>query len=293
MTAPVVESITGTSFGVDATSHLANYPASVTAGWLLLILASFDGSTTVNNPSGSGYSIVGSGNQGDASISTAVFAKIAAGTEGGGTVDVTTSNVQSGGVQIVAISGWKGALADLVVGQRNGFLGYGNKWMPTGATWRKIDHRLISVISKTSAAAFVGTPTNWTGSTQAGQDSAAGAAVRCDHIAISDLIFADLKNIGSGFGSSNAIHPEFAILVPQAFLGTVSGDVTLAGSPVSGASVTVRNQTTGDVFTGTTNGSGQYSIPVPNTTDLYHVEVTYTNAGTKYNALSLWDVDAV
>lgn len=293
MTAPAIESTTNTSFGSDTTSHVANYPASVTAGWLLLILASFDGTTTVNTPSG--YDVVGSGNQGDASISTAVFAKIAAGSEGGGTIDVTTSNVQQGGVQILAISGWKGALADIIKTQRNNELGYGGPGMPAGSDtpWRKIDYRYIRVMSKTSTSSFNSAPSGLSATTQAGQDSATGAAVRCEHTAITDLIFAALFNVPTGHGSSSAIMPEFDLLIPQAFIGTVSGTVTLSGSPVSGANVRVINQTTGDEFTGTTNGSGVYSIAVPNTTDLYHVVVTYNDGSDDYNALSLWDVDAV
>lgn len=294
MTAPAIESTTNTSFGSDTTSHVANYPASVTAGWLLLILASFDGTTTVNTPAG-GYNVVGTGNQGDASISTAVFAKIAAGTEGGGTIDVTTSNNQQGGVQILAISGWKGALADIIKSQRNNELGYGAPSMPAAADipWRKIDYRYIRVMSKTSTTAFNSAPSGLTATTQAGQDSANGAAVRCEHAAISDLTFAGLYNVPTGHGSSASIMPEFALLIPQSFGGTVSGTVTLSGSPVSGANVRVINQTTGDEFTGTTNGSGVYSISVPNTTDLYHVVVTYNDGSDDYNALSLWDVDAV
>lgn len=71
----------------------------------------------------------------------------------------------------------------------------------------------------------------------------------------------------------------------------ISGTVTLASAGVSGAVIRCVNQTTGEVYTGTTNGSGDYSVEVEGGSgQLYHVTVEYTSGGTDYNAPSLWDV---
>lgn len=290
MAAPVVESVTNTTFGSDVTTHTANYPATTTSGRLLLILAAFDGNATISTPTD--YSIVSISNSGGDPV-LGVFGKIASGSEGGTTIDVVTNTSQRGGVQILEISGWKGALADIISSNSVGELGYGNHPLPSGIVWRKLDYRYIHVYCRSSASSFNNVTSGYTGTTQAGEDSSASAAVRCEHIAITDVITIGQHAVPVGHGSSTTGMPQVALLIPPVFTGTVSGNVTLSGSPVSGVEVVARNQTTGDEFTDTTDGSGDYSIPVPNTTDLYHVTVEYNDGSDDYNALSLWDVDAV
>lgn len=74
----------------------------------------------------------------------------------------------------------------------------------------------------------------------------------------------------------------------------ISGTVTLSGAPVSGATIRLVRQDTGEyVATTTTNGSGVYSFTgITNLSPLYkyHTMVEYTNGGDKYNAKSLWDI---
>lgn len=74
----------------------------------------------------------------------------------------------------------------------------------------------------------------------------------------------------------------------------LSGVVTLASVPVTGAIIRLIRQSTDiEVAKTTTNASGYYkfvsvSYIVPG--ENYHICVEYTDGGTKYNAKSLWDV---
>lgn len=77
---------------------------------------------------------------------------------------------------------------------------------------------------------------------------------------------------------------------------TLSGQVTLAAVGVLGAIIrVVRQSTDQEVFKTTTDASGNYKIAgdgiIPGET--YHIMVEYTNAGTKYNAKSIWDVQPI
>ena len=75
----------------------------------------------------------------------------------------------------------------------------------------------------------------------------------------------------------------------------ISGQVTLNGSAVSGATVRLFNQTSGSYIGDTTTDSnGNYSFSGVSNTDYYHIFVEYTAGdGTKYNCKSLWDVQGV
>lgn len=76
---------------------------------------------------------------------------------------------------------------------------------------------------------------------------------------------------------------------------TISGQVTLSGTGVSGAVVRLIKQSTdAEVAKTTTDGSGNYSFSgMLYGGDLYHVCVEYTSGGTKYNAKSLWNIVGV
>ena len=100
MAFPQVASITETSFSSAATSHAANYPATVNAGELLLIFASFNGAVTV---SATGYTEMWDA-QASSFVTGAAYKKAAAGSEGGGTIDVVTSVAATGAVKIYRIT---------------------------------------------------------------------------------------------------------------------------------------------------------------------------------------------
>ena len=71
---------------------------------------------------------------------------------------------------------------------------------------------------------------------------------------------------------------------------TISGTATKAGVGVENAKIYCINQSTDEVFTTLTDVNGDYSFDVFEIT-LYHLAGTYESEGTKYNALSLWDVE--
>lgn len=73
---------------------------------------------------------------------------------------------------------------------------------------------------------------------------------------------------------------------------TISGTVTLNGSPVSGATVRLVRQTDNVAASTTTNAQGQYSFSVASG-HVYHAIAEWTNSGQKYNAKSLWDLTPV
>jgi len=97
---PVYLSNTATDLGgADATSHLVQMPAAVTTGDLLLALIALDGTATITTPSG--WTSLPQGS--DAAVRGAVFYKVAAGTEGGTTVDFVSSSAERMEAQVVRI----------------------------------------------------------------------------------------------------------------------------------------------------------------------------------------------
>lgn len=175
MTAPSVESLTATPFSSSATAHLVNMPASVTAGWLLLMGFGFSPDTTVTTPSG--WSIVAAKITDTAT--QIVYGKVADGTEGGTTVDVVTGVARPAAAQVYAISGWGGTLATNVVS------GGGNTsgGTPTNApdppevswTWGALDELFIVFAHATATSTFTAAPTNYTDLTTT-QAASAGSA---------------------------------------------------------------------------------------------------------------------
>jgi hypothetical protein len=105
LAAPDVHSVTETAFDTDSTNHYVNMPASVNAGDLLIALFTNDGDAAVTTPSGwnllaSSYVI----NQ----VRLSVYYKIAAGTEGGTTVNFVTSDNEQAAAQVYRITDWQG-----------------------------------------------------------------------------------------------------------------------------------------------------------------------------------------
>lgn len=102
-----VESVTETSMAAD-TSHLVDMPATVNSGDLLIILiAARFNSAEFDTPSG--WTLLNSLHNNV--VEFAIYAKDAAGTEGGGTVDVTSTSSVAAAAQTYRISGWGGTLA--------------------------------------------------------------------------------------------------------------------------------------------------------------------------------------
>ena len=106
MAAPVVASVTETAFGTDTTDHYANMPATTDAGDLLIVLFTNDGNASVTTPGGwnSLASYTPNGNH----VRLSAYYKIAAGTEGGTTVNFVTSAAQEAAAQVYRITNWHG-----------------------------------------------------------------------------------------------------------------------------------------------------------------------------------------
>jgi preprotein translocase subunit YajC len=106
LAAPVVASVTETAFGTDTTDHYVDMPATVNAGDLLIVLfTNNDGSATVTTPGG--WNALASTANGSA-VRLSIYYKIAAGTEGGTTVNFATSANEQATAQVYRITDWHG-----------------------------------------------------------------------------------------------------------------------------------------------------------------------------------------
>ena len=105
LAAPAVASVTETAFGTDTTDHYVSMPATVDAGDLLIVLFTNDEGATVTTPSG--WNLLASDANGT-QVRLSVYYKIAAGTEGGTTVNFVTSPAQEAAAQVYRITNWHG-----------------------------------------------------------------------------------------------------------------------------------------------------------------------------------------
>jgi len=105
LAAPVVISVTETAFGTDTTDHYVNMPATVNADDLLIVLFTNDGGATVTTPAG--WTSLASDANGT-QVRLSVYYKIAAGTEGGTTVNFVTSAAEEAAAQVYRITNWHG-----------------------------------------------------------------------------------------------------------------------------------------------------------------------------------------
>ncbi|HUX48691.1 MAG TPA: hypothetical protein VMV76_05970, partial [Dehalococcoidia bacterium] len=105
LAASVVTSVTETAFGTDTTDHNVDMPATVDAGDLLIVLFTNDGSETVTTPAG--WTELASDANG-VHVRLSVYYKIAAGTEGGTTVNFVTSAAEEAAAQVYRITDWHG-----------------------------------------------------------------------------------------------------------------------------------------------------------------------------------------
>lgn len=110
---PTVVSITPTEV-TSGTTHNISLGATVNAGDLLIIIAASDGGEVdVPVTAASGWTTIEDFSS--ASAGAAVFKKLADGTEGGTTINVTTSSTEALAAQCYRITGWGGTIATHVV----------------------------------------------------------------------------------------------------------------------------------------------------------------------------------
>ena len=105
LAAPVVASVTETAFGTNTLDHYVDMPATVNAGDLLIVLFTNDGNDTVTTPGG--WTELASDANGTY-VRLSVYYRIAAGTEGGTTVNFATSGVEQAAAQVYRITNWHG-----------------------------------------------------------------------------------------------------------------------------------------------------------------------------------------
>jgi len=111
---PSVLSVTLSSFDSYETIHSISMPASVNVGDLLLCLIVNDGSAAVVTPDGwSGLATTAYSSY----VRFGIYAKVAAGTEGGTTVDFETEGYKAGAAQVYRIGDWYGSLDGIEVSE--------------------------------------------------------------------------------------------------------------------------------------------------------------------------------
>jgi hypothetical protein len=105
LSASSMASVTETAFDTDTTDHYVDMPATVNEGDLLIAFFTNDGSATVTTPAG--WTKLASTANG-AAVRLSVYYKIAAGTEGGTTVNFVTSAAEQAAAQVYRITDWHG-----------------------------------------------------------------------------------------------------------------------------------------------------------------------------------------
>jgi len=183
ITFPDVQSITETQFSSATTAHLVNMPASVSAGDLLMILFANNTAATITNPSGwtQKWNFTPAGNN----VTGACFVKVAAGTEGGTTVDVVTSSAKTAAAQVYRIDNWHGSLSDIEVGTlvESGGLGTTPNPPSLTASWGSKDNL-------------------WIAATQYGEDDVLVSAYPANYGTGTDTVSGAGSNAGCSVGSA-------------------------------------------------------------------------------------------
>ena len=161
---PTVESTTSTAFASSSTEHNAAYPATVSAGDLLLMVVSaFDG-TTITTPTG--YTELATAiDSAPVVVRAAVYAKAADGTEGGGSEAIALASAHTACAQVMRISGWAGDVStDIDIS--SGGIGSSSTPDPdsVNAGWGDADNLFVAVVGAGDDDAIVTSyPTSYGG----------------------------------------------------------------------------------------------------------------------------------
>jgi hypothetical protein len=178
-TFPQVTSITPSIFNTDTTNHNVAMPATVAAGDLLLVLFTNDGSATVTTPGG--WTALFSQVEANSRVRASAYAMIAAGTEGGTTVNFQTSAVEQAAAQVYRIlaADWYGSSVNDGVAVGAGSQATSQYPDPPAVTpaWGADNTLWIAYIGYSSTATVTSYSTNygngtWTQSSTGGKASA-------------------------------------------------------------------------------------------------------------------------
>lgn len=230
MAYPVIESITETPFASDTTAHAVSMPASVNAGDALIVIFTNDGSATVTTPAGwtQLYTLANG-----TALTGGAYAKVASGSEGGGTVDFVTSATESASAQCYRISGWHGLIAGIAAGTA-GSVSTGTTADPPSLSpgWGALDTLWLATCHTSTTQTISSGPTNYTNLTQTTSGSGTTfaqtiSARRNNNTATEDPdVFTTSGTGASKVYNTLAIRP----LITGAFAATESGSDVLASS---------------------------------------------------------------
>ena len=175
MAFPTIEATVETSFSTATTSHAVAMPSTVNAGDLLLVAFFADNDYADEDvPAPSGFTLVGSWTWMNGSTPRGgIWAKAAAGTEGGTTVDFATTSTAEGYAHCLRLSGWGGTVAtDIDVGT----IVYGSSdtidMEPVTAGWGSDDNLFLVTLGHHAEDAITANPSGYT--TVATGDSGSG-----------------------------------------------------------------------------------------------------------------------
>jgi hypothetical protein len=170
-----VQSITTTSFSTDSMPHYVAMPATVNAGDLLIAFFASDGTPDVDLPSGWTF-FFGWDSWGGTGNKFSMYAKRAAGTEGGTTVNFQTTTAEKAAAQVYRITGWRDS----------GILSNDVEWVNAGATgtspnppslnpahWDVENTLWIAAYGADDDHAATAYPTGYTGGTYTESDASA------------------------------------------------------------------------------------------------------------------------
>jgi N-acetylneuraminic acid mutarotase len=113
---PYVHTILSQTFTTDTTAHAVTMPSTVDAGDLLIVLIGSDDNSTITDPDGAGaWTQIATAASGSGGVTGTIYAKDAAGTEDGTTVDFVTSATQKMATQVYRIPAayWEGNIGSV------------------------------------------------------------------------------------------------------------------------------------------------------------------------------------
>ncbi|MFX1265780.1 MAG: hypothetical protein ACFFH0_10405, partial [Promethearchaeota archaeon] len=142
LAAPLVDSVTETTFDTATSDHYVNMPATVNAGDLLIVLFTNDGNATVTTPAE--WTELAS-NAGNGAVRLSVYYKIAGGTEGSTTVNFATSAAEEAAAQVYRITNWHGTTPPEISAAATGTSTRPNPASLTPAGWDVADTLWLAV----------------------------------------------------------------------------------------------------------------------------------------------------
>ena len=156
MASPTTVAPTTTAFTASTVNHNVAMPATVNAGELLLLFFQENGTSAVTTPSG--WSIVVARFGG-----SIIYGKVAAGTEGGGGVNVITGSAETAVAHVYVVAGWGGSLTNDIAAPTTATATSTNPDPPSASwTWGTVDILIITSAGYPANGSASAAPTNYT-----------------------------------------------------------------------------------------------------------------------------------